>query len=427
MRLQHFCQPFQWGILFHVLLQWRRSFRDEYDFMSQFLLPTDELATDYPGKDVPWDTGYRIVIHKNGTIVGIDDEDCTNRLTLTKADIIQYRFDLKRFRRETCECLGLKPDSGDIKPLDRVIPWGVWEPEKGTAFPVTLLLHCFYDRFKETILERVLNRATTGEIILTPTRNHWKDGLDELARKNNLLFVPLDEILQLEDGKLLPTPEWDEYLTAFCKMVEMDLPSQLRSKPQGNLFAKRGEWVFRFSGRDITLNGNLQGPAFIRRLMMTPNQEIHVEQLWKEVFGTGDGNFAQIESGAEGEWDSFLSSGDDMLDDAGKSDYQKRLLQLHWDRAEAESVNDTAWLERIDAETGAISDQLLKTVDGKGRPRKVGNERDRLRKRISNNITKAIGLIARTHSELADHLKKSVEMGEYMVYRPSEVSQWSFE
>ena len=185
--------------------------------------------------------------------------------------------------------------------------------------------------------------------------------------------------------------------------------------------------MLRFSGRDITLNGNLQGPAFIRRLMMTPHQEIHVEQLWKEVFGTGDGNFTQIEPGTEGEWDSFLSSGDDMLDDVGKSDYQKRLIQLNRDRAEAELANDTAWLERIDEETEAISDQLLKTVGSKGRPRKVGNERDRLRKRISKNITKSIELIARTHSELADHLKKFVEMGEYMVYHPSEASQWSFE
>ena len=122
---------------------------------------------------------------------------------------------------------------------------------------------------------------------------------------------------------------------------------------------------------------------------MAPCQEVHVEQLWKEVFGTGAGNFTQIESGAEGEWDSFLSSGDDMLDAAGKADYQKRLLQLSRDRAEAESASDAAWLERIDSETDAISTQLLKTVDGKGRSRKVGDERDRLRKRISKNITKS--------------------------------------
>ncbi len=116
MQLKHFCRPLQWGILHHVLLQWRRCFRDEYDFMSRYLFPTDELATDYPGKDVPWDQGYRVVIHKNGTIVGIDDEDCYNRLTFTKADIIKYRFDLKMFRRETSDCLGLKPDTDEIDP-----------------------------------------------------------------------------------------------------------------------------------------------------------------------------------------------------------------------------------------------------------------------------------------------------------------------
>jgi hypothetical protein len=310
--------------------------------------------------------------------------------------------------------------------VDHVIPWGTWEPEKGMAFPVTFYMFYFGDRFKEATFERMLDRQS-AEIILTPPRKHWKDDIEELARKHKMLFVSLDEILQMENGKFLPTPEWDEYLTAFCKMVERDLPSRLRNQPERNLFAKRGEWTFHFSGKDMTLNGNLQGPAFIRRLMMTPHQEIHVEQLWKDVFGNGEGNFAQIESGAEEGWDSFLSSGDDILDATGKADYQKRLLQLNRDRAAAESANDTAWLERINEETEAISTLLLKAVDGKGRPRKVGNERDRLRKRISKNITKSIELIARSHRELGDHLKMFVGMGEYMSYRPSESIQWSFE
>jgi hypothetical protein len=218
----------------------------------------------------------------------------------------------------------------------------------------------------------------------------------------------------------MPTPEWDEYLTAFCKMIDMDLPSKLRGQPRGNLFAKRGAWMFRFSGQDMTLNGDLQGPAFVRRLMMTPHQEVHVEQLWNEVCGNGG------EADTQGDWNSFLSPGEDMLDAAGKADYQKRLLQLIQDRAEAESVNDDAWLERIDEETEAIASQLLKAVDGKGRSRKIGNERDKLRKRISRNITFFMEKIQQ-HPALADHLEKFIVTGEYMSYQPTENIQWSFE
>jgi hypothetical protein len=210
-------------------------------------------------------------------------------------------------------------------------------------------------------------------------------------------------------------------------MVERDLPSTLLQKPLGNLFTKRGEWLLRFSGRNISLNGDLQGPAFVQRLMMNPHQEIHVEQLWKDVFGNGKGNLAQVETDVETEWNSFLSPGEEMLDMTGRAEYQKRLIQLKHDRADAIMDNDAAWLERINQETEAISTQLRKIVDEKGRVRSLGNERDRLRLRIRKNITKMIDIVSRSHNELAEHFRKFIEMGEYMVYRPDESIEWSFE
>ena len=422
MRLKNYCKSLQSVILSHLMVQWKHELQEEYNLLLRFLYPTDELAVRYP-KD-QW-VDYRVIYYPDGRIAGIDDDDVEDRVKLTRADILCHKFDLKDFRREMCEGFGLILSPVEIGNPYHGIPWGTWEPEKGATFPVTLLGGSL--DFRGRVSERILRRKAPGEMIITPTRFGWTNDLEEIARANKVLLVSLDEIVQMEDGKLQPTPEWDEYLTAFCKMVEMDLPSQLRTKPRRNLFAKRGEWTFHFSGKDMMLNGKLQGPAFIRRLMMTPYREVHVEQLWKDVFGTGDGNFAQIESGAEGEWDSFLSTGDDMLDAAGKADYQKRLLQLNRDRAEAESDNDDAWLERIDKETEAISIQLHKAKDGKGRTRKVGDERDRLRKRISKNITDSIKLIASNHRELGDHLKESIGMGEHMSYQPSVETEWLFE
>lgn len=422
MRLKKYCIPLQDRVLSHVHLYWQKQLQEEFDFLMRFLCPTDELAVTYPM--TPW-SFYRVVIHPNGKIVGIDDDDYDNRLELTKQDIIVRKFDLKMLRREMCGNFGLNPSSEEIGKLIHGVPWGTWEPERGLAFPVTLLFAgC---DFRSQVFERILKRKAAGEILITPTRLAWGDGIEEIAREHKVLFVPLDEIVQVEDGRLQPTPEWNEYLTAFCKMVEMDLPSSLLQKPKKNLFAKRGEWLIRFEGKEITLNGKLQGPAFIRQLMLTPNQELHVEQLWKDVLGTGKGIIAHAEEGAGGEWDSFLSSGEETLDTAGKADYQKRLLQLNRDRAEAELENDSAWLERIDAETEAISTRLLKAVDGKGRSRKIGDEKDKLRKRISRNITFFLEKIRLQHSELAGHLDKSLVQGEYMVYQPNEAIEWSFE
>lgn len=422
MRLKKFCIPLQSAILSHVIQHWKNRLEEEFDVLSRFLYPTDESAISYP-KNL-W-VYYRIVVYPDGKVLGVNDEDVTDRIHLTQADIIKHKFDLKMFRREMCETFGLKPSTDEIGKIIHGVPWGTWEPEKGIAFPVTMLF--VGSDFRGQVLERILNRKAAGEILITPTRLEWKNNLEEIARENKILLVPLNEIVQMEDGKLMLTPEWTEYLTAFCKMVEMDLPSMLREKPEGNLFAKRGEWTLRFAGKNVVLNGELQGPAFVKRLMMTPHEEVHVEQLWKEVFGNGQRKITQVEGGQGKEWNSFLSSGDEILDATGKADYRNRLLQLNSDRTEAESENDIAWLERINTETEAISARLLKTVDGKGHSRKIGDEKDKLRKRISKNITKAIAIIGDTHLELAEHLKSFITMGEYMAYRPSEKIEWSFE
>jgi len=426
MRLKNICVPIQWGCLRYIKREWEKLLKDEFDSLADFLLPTNDLANRHPGTEASYWQELKVQVKPDGRVIGAPDRSRI-RIELTTADILIHKFDFCRFRKEMCNGFGLMPQTGEIDQREQTVPWGFWEPEKGARFPITLIQGWYGRTLRDRLMETALNREAAGEIILTGNRNEWKEDVPDIARKHKLLLVPLDDIIQIEDSKFLPTPEWNEYLTAFCKMVEMDLPSSLRDKQPGNLFAKRGEWLCRFSGKDVTLNGKLQGPAFIRRLMMTPHQEVHVEQLWKEVFGTGKENFAQIESGAEGEWDSFLSSGDDVLDAEGKADYQKRLLQLNRERAEAESANDDAWLERIDGETEAISTQLDKSVDGKGRARKVGDEQDRLRKRISRNITFFLNKIQKEHRELSDHLEQSVVLGEHMSYRPNKKVEWSFE
>jgi ElaB/YqjD/DUF883 family membrane-anchored ribosome-binding protein len=425
MRLTNTSISLQHGLIREVMQTWKIFLKDELGVMLRFLYPTDDLAAAYPGR-YDWET-YRIVIHRSGRIVGIDDEDYDNQLALTKADIIKHQFDLNMFRNEMCAGLGLTPDTQEIGYWDRIIPWGTWEPEKGVAFPVSLSLVNFSRDFHARILTFILERQGLGNIVLTPTRSEWEGNIEELARKNKVLLVPLNDILQIENDRITATPEWNEYLIAFCKMVERDLPSTLHQKPLGNLFAKRGEWLLRFSGKEISLNGHLQGPAFVRCLMMKPHQEIHVEQLWKEVFGNGKGSIVKSVTETDEDWNSFLSSGEEVMDATGRAEYQKRLLQLRRDRADAIMDNDAAWLERINQETETISAQLRTIVNEKGRVRMLGNERDKLRLRIRKNITKMIDIISQSHTELAEHFRKFIEMGEYMVYRPSEPIKWLFE
>jgi len=415
MKLHHFGKPLQWGILRHVLLEWQRCFRDEYDFLSQYLFPTDDLAKCYPGKDVPWDDGYRIVTHKDGTIVGVDDEDNTNRLLLTKPDIILYRFDLKRFRHETCGCLGLTSSTDEIRPLDRAIPWGVWEPEKGIAFPVTLLMYSFQEKFKESVLERIINRQGPGEIILTPTRNHWMGGIDELARKHKMLFVSLDEIIQMEDGKLLPTPEWDEYLTTFCKMVEMDLPS----RSQHNMpeippfeFRKKGDmWVIRFDGEETYLKDSV-GLQCIGHLLAKPHDPIFVMEL------------RAILNGPKPDAVAMPLAREAIVDQATLTDLKHRYLELQSDLETALRDGNEIMEVETEREMEKIIQYLGQVKAIGGETRKVNDDFEKARSATSKAFWRSVNQIRGDLPLLATHLEKSCVVGMVCNYAPERSINW---
>ncbi len=413
--LKHFCTPLQWGTLLHVTLQWQRCFRDEYDLMSQFLYPTDDLATSYPGRDVPWDEGYRVVIHQDGTIVGIDDEDFDNRLTLMRSDIIRYRFDLKQFRRETSPILGLKPDETEIDRNNCTILWGVWEPEKGAAFPVRLLLLHFQDNLKEQLYEMIVNRHAPGEMILTPTRDDWKDGIEELARKNKLLLVPLDEIFQEENGKILPTPEWNEYLTAFCKMIEMDLPSSLQQKtPEAAQyeFRRKGQmWVLRFDGKEMFLKDGV-GPQHISVLLSQPGRSIYAVDL--QMLAAKQDTATAPRPTAAGE----------MSDAATIREVESRARELLADLDVARRDGNSILESEIEDEIDQLKNYLCQVKGIDGEARKSNNPADSIRRSVQQMIKKTIDTIGLELPDCASHLAHAIRTGFVVSYNPTSEVQW---
>ena len=427
MKLEKCCKTLQSGCSRLITSRWKYCLQEEYDLLQRFLYPTNDIAATYPFTPDQWWNGFEVITEPDGKIVGVDKECSRHRIDLTEAEVLLYTFDLITFRREMCENFGLKPQTGEIDKWDYDIHWGTWEPEKGTAFPVTFFASGSRKWLRERVMEQIVLRKAAGEIVITPSRKEWNGDLVELAWQHKILLVPLDDILLLESGKLQPAPEWNDYLIAFCKMVEMDLPSSLLRKPLGNLFAKKGEWKMRFVGKEISVNGKLLGPAFIRQLMLKPNQEVHVEQLWREVFGNSSPNLPKAEVGTSEDWDSFLGSGEEAIDATGRNNLRNRLLELRQERTEAEAESNTIWLEGIDSETKAISAQLNAVVGKSGKIRKVGDERDKLRKRITKNISKTINIIRKDHPELADHLGEHVRTGEYMSYRPSTQIEWLFD
>jgi hypothetical protein len=426
MRIKKYCIPLASSVLSHVMIHWKNRLEEELELLSRFLYPTDELEDYYP--QTFWTT-FRVVTRRNGKIIGIDREDSTNRIELTKADLIKYRFDLKQFRREMCENFGLRPSTEEIVKFSCTIPWGTWEPEKGVSFPITLMF--IRDDFRGRVLERALCRKAPGEIVLTATRIEWDDRIEELARMNKVLLISLDEIVQIENDQLLPTTEWEEYMRAFCKMVDMDLPSRFQKKTHEYLLTKRGSWIFRFGNTETIVGGDLFGPAFVQFLLQHPNEEFHVEKLWFSVMGNMNiENSLHIEHAfADDGTDmphSVLGGADHVLDATAKREYEKRLRELAQERKNAEIEKDYATLDRIEKEFGWIQNQLVGEGLTKFQSKKLGDQNIRLRDRIRKGIELFIDQVTSNDSVGGQYLKNTIKKGMFFEYCPNQQIDWKF-
>ena len=426
MRLKNFCVPFQWGYLFYIMCEWKQHLGEEFQLLSDFLLPTNDLAPRHPGNAASIWQEMKVQVKPNGQIIGAIDRSKL-RVELAKADILIHKFDLRRFRKEMCENFGLIPQSGEIDQYERTVPWGFWEPEKGARFPITLFMGLYGRSLRDRLMEVALNRETAGEIILTANRREWKGDVPDIARRHNLLLVPFDEIIQMEDGKLLPTPEWDEYLTAFCKMVEMDLPSQFQRKAPEFMLAKRGAWVFRFDKKETIAGADWPGPAFVQFLLQNPGAEFHVEKLWQAVMGSPSGTHFEHAFADDGIAmpESLLGGADEVLDAEAKAAYEKRLRELSEERQKAKADRDAATLERIEVEFEAIRTTLESSGGGLHRPKKLGDPSVKLRDRIRRGINVFLDHVSDHDPEGGQYLRNTIKKGVFMQYSPSRKIDWN--
>jgi len=409
MRLKNYCGQIQSAQLSHLMVLWKNELQEEYNFLLRFLYPTDELAVRYP-KD-PW-CDYRVVYYPDGRIAGIDDEDVFDRVKLTRADVLCHKFDLKEFRHEMCDGFGLIPSPVEIGNPYHGIPWGTWEPEKGAAFPVTLLGGSL--DFRGRVSERILRRKAPGEILIIPTRLCWTSDLDELARENKVLLVPLNEIVQMEDDKLQPTPEWDEYLTAFCKMIEMDLPSSLQgtSHIPPYEFRKKGEvWIVRFEGEETYLKDSV-GLQCIGQLLTKPRDPVFVMELRAILNGQKLDSIAQP------------STREDVVDQETLTDLKRRYLELQSELEEAQRDGNEIIEAEIEQEMEKIIHYLGQVKAINGESRKVNDDFEKARSATSKAFWRSVNQIRGDLPRLAAHLEKSCVVGMVCNYSPERKIDW---
>ncbi|MEV1113368.1 AAA family ATPase [Micromonospora sp. NPDC049751] len=116
--------------------------------------------------------------------------------------------------------------------------------------------------------------------------------------------------------------------------------------------------------------------------------------------------------------------GDPVLDDEAKARYRRHLTRLDDEIDRAVARDDTAKVSALDAERGALLEELRAAAGLAGRSRRLGDEAERARKTVTARIRDTLRKLDERHPTLATHLRDSVSTGATCRYLPQTLPPW---
>lgn len=169
------------------------------------------------------------------------------------------------------------------------------------------------------------------------------------------------------------------------------------------VFRRDGQmWTLTFDGDTVHMRDG-KGLSYIYQLLRSPRQPIQAAELMAAAAGRAVGSFAMGSAGA-------------ILDDTAISQYKSRLVALQSEIGDAERNNDIGRKEVLEGEREQITRQIRSATGLGGRRRKSNDDAEKVRKAVSNAISRAIKAIRKSHRSLADHLQRLIERGQQLSY-----------
>ena len=181
-----------------VAAEWRRLLGPEHDLVRGFLRPCAGLAESYPCPD-PKNVGtvHKVVVHGPDHIVGVCPDGCAPA-RLSRADIVVWELDHAAWGRSVADAFGLRYGGTSVDSLPKTAQIGTYAPYAGFRFPVYLTIRMEAAEFRQ-VVDGLLARNDAPFILLAPTRTLCKPACEELLTRRKACFVPLCEVLVLDE------------------------------------------------------------------------------------------------------------------------------------------------------------------------------------------------------------------------------------
>jgi hypothetical protein len=198
---------------------------------------------------------------------------------------------------------------------------------------------------------------------------------------------------------------------AVTPVPEPDRPLSPGADQSANVFRREGDtWTISYEGASLRLR-DAKGLQYLARLLAQPGTEIHVSDLAAETTG---------------EALSASRSGGEVLDASAKRAYKERLNELKTELTEASEWNDIHRMATAQAEIDTLTDQLAGAYGLGGRPRRMGDSVERVRKAVTNRLRDSLERISAEHQALGLHLSNALHTGTFCSYTPERPITWEF-
>lgn len=240
-------------------------------------------------------------------------------------------------------------------------------------------------------------------------QKHWNDFLDTYRRliskdRDFDQQEAIDWVLKLNPHRYKTNLE--EFLQFISKGSFEKYPYQSVPKKENirdNFFLKEtAGWKLSFDGYMVQVP-EAKGFYDIQRMLVQPRQLFHCAEL--------------MGSTLEG-------SGEKLIDEKARKQYQKKILDLQSEIEEAENYSDYIRLEKLQEQYDRLIEHLSSSLNLKGSARETGGPVEKARSAVTWRIRNAIARIEQYHPLLGAHLSNAIKTGTACSYKPEREINW---
>lgn len=240
-------------------------------------------------------------------------------------------------------------------------------------------------------------------------QKHWNEFLDTYKRliskgRDFDQQEAIDWILKLNPHR--HKTHLEEFLQFISKGSFEKYPYQTLPKKENILdsyFLKENSaWKLSFDGYMVQVP-EAKGFYDIRKMLVQPRQLFHCAEL--------------MGSSLEG-------TGEKLIDEKARKQYQKKILDLQSEIEEAENYSNYARLEKLQEQYDKLIEHLSASLNLKGSARETGGPVEKARSAVTWRIRNAIARIEQYHPILGAHLSNAIKTGTACSYKPEKEIRW---